>query len=177
MFYMIQNCSSWLVLKEFLDDPLKKFFVRELSRNIKLAPTSTKIHLIELEKEGFINKTKGLYTQYIANFDNEKFRFYKKINSLIKIQESGLINYLNEKASPNVIILFGSAAKGEDTIESDIDIYLNAETKEINLKEYEKKLKRKIQLFIYQDINKIPKELRNNIMNGIKLDGYITIWN
>jgi len=173
---MIQKCSNWIVLKEFLDDPLKKTFVRELSRNIKLAPTSVKIHLKELERVGLIKETEGLYKQYSANFENEEFRFYKKINSLIKIHESGLIDYLNEKISPNAIILFGSAAKGEDTAASDLDIYLNAEAKEVSLEEYEKKLKRKIQLFMYKDINKAPKELRNNIINGIKLDGYITIW-
>ena len=46
---------------------------------------------------------------------------------------------------------------------------------EINISQFEKKLGHKIHLFIDVDINKLPKELFNNIINGIKLIGYIKI--
>jgi len=178
MFLMIQNCSTWLVLKEFLDHPLKKFYIREISRKIKLAPTSVKIHVEKLRESNLIKEnTEDIFKYYTANFDSENFRFYKKINTLIKIQESGILEYIDNQLSPDTIILFGSAAKGEDNYESDMDLYVQTERKEIKLEKYEKKLKRKIQLFIYKDVKEAPKELRNNIINGIKLGGYIRIWN
>ncbi len=174
--HMIQNNSRWLVLKQFMDDPMKGFLVREMGRSIKLAPISVKAHIKSLEKEGLVKETKGLYRQYSANFDNEEFRFYKIINSLITIRESGLIRFLEQKIAPEAIILFGSASKGEDLAGSDIDLFLEAEAEEIDLAPYEKKLGKKIQLFMHKDINKVPKELRNNIINGIKIGGYITLW-
>ena len=45
-----------------------------------------------------------------------------------------------------------------------------------DLEKYEKKLDKKIQLFFSEDIKKLPTELRNNILNGIKLRGYLKIF-
>ena len=44
--------------------------------------------------------------------------------SLNKIKEIGLLDYIYDKCMPDAIILFGSASKGEDTEESDIDIFV-----------------------------------------------------
>lgn len=177
MFHMIQKCSIWTVLKEFLDNPLKKRYIRELSRKVKLASTSIKIHLDRLMKEGLVTERRDdVFKYYVANFDSEKFRFYKRVNWLISLNECGLIEYLNDSCSPDAIVLFGSCAKGEDTEKSDIDIYIQSSEKRLDIGKYEKLISRKIQLFFSEDINKLPKELRNNILNGIKLDGYIKVF-
>ena len=174
---MIQKCSKWVVLKEFLDEPMKKKQIREISRDIKLATTSVKLHIKRLmENKLVIEKNDDIFKYYIANFDNEQFRFYKKINTLFKLYESGLIDHLNDLCSPDAIILFGSCSKGEDTGESDIDLYLQAKEKNLDIGRYEKLMKRKIQLFFAEDFNKLPKELRNNIINGVKLDGYLKVF-
>ncbi len=174
---MIQKCSIWVVLKEFLESPLKKRHIRELSRKVKLASTSIKIHLNRLIKENLIVEKKDeIFKYYVANFDSEKFRFYKKINWLMFLNDCGLIQYLNEKCVPDAIILFGSCAKGEDTEKSDIDIYIQSSEKKLDIEKYEKIINREIQLFFSEDINKLPKELRNNVLNGIKLNGYIKVF-
>ena len=86
----------------------------------------------------------------------------------------GLVNYLHEKFPLNVIILFGSYSRGEDIEKSDIDIALDTKEKILELKEFEKKLNKKINIeFI--DFNKISKELRDNIINGIILSGYMQL--
>lgn len=76
------------------------------------------------------------------------------------------------------IIVFGSYARGEDTEDSDIDLYVETSSKKKpNLKKYEDRLKREIQLFVYKDIHKIKnKELANNIINGIALNGYVEVF-
>lgn len=48
-----------------------------------------------------------------------------------------------------------------------------AKEKNINLDKYEKRFERKIQLFFSEDLNKLPKELQNNILNGLILSGFI----
>ena len=89
------------------------------------------------------------------------------------LSESGLIEYLEEKLFPKVIVLFGSYRKGEDMIDSDIDLFVECKKEELNLSLFEKKLKRKIQLHFKEDFNSFPKELKNNIINGIVLYGFL----
>lgn len=171
---MLQNCTTWKVLSEFLIDPKKKHQIRQISRDINLATTSVKLQITKLIKENLIKEKKDIFKYYQANFNNPQFRFYKKIYTLTQIQE--LISYLEDETSANAIYLFGSCAKGEDTIDSDIDIFVNSKEKVLNLKKFETKIRRKIQLFFAKDINELPIELRNNILNGIKLSGYLRIW-
>lgn len=174
---MIQKCSNWIIFREFLNNPLKKWHIRELSRKVKLAPTSVKLHLTRLMKENLILEKKDeIFKYFISNFDSEKFRFYKKINCLLSLDDSGIVDYINDRCSPDVIILFGSCAKGEDTDKSDVDIYIQSNEKKLDISKYEQLLGRKMQLFFSEDINKLPKELRNNILNGIKLGGYVRVF-
>ena len=102
---MIQKCSIWNVFSEFAKNPKKDYQVRELSRQIKLAPTSIKLHLSELEKEGIVKKEKvGVYKAYKSNFENENFRFYKRIYNIISLKESGLVGELERRTTPDAII-------------------------------------------------------------------------
>ena len=182
MYHMIQNYSRWLVLRQFFDDPNGEFTIRLLSKRIKLATTSVRLHLDQLSKgveEGYplVIKSKGVsYPVYKANWESNLFRFYKKIDMLFKIKECGLVEKIEEEVFPEVVILFGSASKGEDTTRSDIDIFLLCKGKEINLERFEKFLNRSISLHFANDLNKLPKELRNNIINGMRLSGYLEVF-
>jgi predicted nucleotidyltransferase len=77
---------------------------------------------------------------------------------------------------PNVIILFGSASKGEDLQESDLDIFMECEETKLNLLKYEKIINRKINILFNPKFNNLSNELKNNIMNGIILKGYIKLF-
>lgn len=174
MYHMIQKCSIFRVFAEFAKNPRRAYQIRELAREIKLAATSIKIHLRELERQNLVKKEKtGVYDAYKADFDGEEFRFYKKVLNLINLRESGIISDLERMTTPDAIILFGSYAKGEDTENSDIDIFLLTKEKKIELWKYERKLNRKIQLFFSEDLNKLPAELQNNIINGVIVSGFI----
>ena len=74
---------------------------------------------------------------------------------------------------PKVIILFGSYCRGEDIEESDIDIFIESKKQEINLDRFERALKRKIEIHFNDNFNNYPKELKNNILNGCVLYGYL----
>ena len=176
MFQMLQKSSLWKVFKVFLEDPTGKHQIRKISKKINLATTSVKKHIDELIKEKLVIEDKDIFKFYKSNFENKKFRFYKKINSLEIIENSGILDYIENKTGCETIYLFGSLAKGEDTIDSDIDFYVQATEQNLDLQKYEKKINKKIQLFFSEDINEIPKELRNNILNGIKLRGFNKIF-
>jgi predicted nucleotidyltransferase len=74
---------------------------------------------------------------------------------------------------PQSIILFGSAAKGEDIGQSDIDLFIESKEISISLEKFEKPLKRKISILFKENFRDLSKELKNNIVNGIKLYGFL----
>jgi len=174
---MLQNYSKYRVLQEFFDSPRKNFHMREISRRTNLAQPSVIAHLKKLVKEKFIVKEKnGIYPTFRANRDYELFRLYKKCDLLQRIYQSGLLQYLFDTCMPDVIILFGSASKGEDIEESDIDLFIQAPEKKLILEKYEKLLRRKISLFFEENFLRLSNELKNNILNGIVLKGYIKVF-
>ena len=179
---MLQKDNRYKILKLFFEDPTPKgigFQLREISRKAKLAPTSVKRYLNELEKEKLIIKKKHRihnYPIYYANRENEYFRFLKKIDIIQCIKESGLLDYLENVCMPDVIILFGSASKGEDIKDSDIDLFLLCKEKKLDLEKYEKKFKRKINIFFEGNFIKLSKELKNNVINGVILKGYLKVF-
>ena len=174
---MIQNYSRYRILQEFFNFPRRNFHMREISRAVKIAQPSTLAHLKALLNEGFIlREKKGIYPTFIANRDNELFKHYKKFNLVSRIYQEGLLDYIYDNCMPNAIIIFGSASKGEDIEESDIDIFIQAPEKRLALGKYEKSLNRRISLFFEEDFHRLSNELKNNILNGIILKGYIKIF-
>lgn len=173
---MLKKDNRTKILNIFLEDPLEQFQLREISRKTKLAPKSVKNYLKELEKENIIKKIiYKNYPVYKANRENEQFILLKRLNNIKEIEESGILKYLEDKCIPDTIILFGSFSKGEDIKNSDIDLFLQAKEQTINLAKYESKIHRKISLFFSENFNKLSKELKNNIANGIILKGYLKI--
>jgi predicted nucleotidyltransferase len=151
--------------------------MRELSRNTNIAQPSVINHLKSLMKDKLVLKEKsGIYPSYKANRDFEQFKTYKKTDLINKLDESGLIDDIYSSCLPDVIILFGSASKGEDIEESDIDLFVLAPKKKLELSKYEKKLNRKISLFFEESFSKLNNELKNNIINGIILKGYLKVF-
>ncbi len=173
---MIQNYITYRILQSFFDYPTRYFQLREISRMLKIGLPSVISHIKKLEKEGFLLKEKKrIYASYKANKKAERFKIYKKNDIILRCYESGLIEHISTNTSPNAIVLYGSAARGEDTETSDIDLFVLAKEIKIKTETFEKKLNRKIRIFFEQDIKDLPKELLNNIINGIVLYGYLKI--
>lgn len=151
--------------------------MRDLSRRTKIAQPSVINHLKALAKEGLVIKEKkGIYPTFKANRDNEIFKLYKKFDLIYKIHKTGLLDLIYDSCLPDVIILFGSASKGEDIEESDIDLFIQSKEKKLNLERYEKLLNRRVALFFKENFSRLSRELKNNILNGIVLRGYIKIF-
>ena len=173
---MLQNYTTYRILQLFFDFPTKHFQLREICRILKLGMPSVRNHVKKLEKQGFIKKEKkGVYESYVST-KNDAFKIYKRNDILIRIHESGLVDFLADTFVPDSITLFGSASRGEDIESSDIDLFLMAKEKKIDLKKFEDKLKRKITLHFESNVSEIPKELLNNIINGIVIYGYLQVF-
>lgn len=161
------------ILSFFLESPTKQFQMREICRLSKISFPSVRAYLLSLEKEGIIRKGSGnVFSYFIANRENKEFKILKVNHWRIQIEESGILNELG-LLYPDCIILFGSCARGEDTEKSDLDLFVQAKQSAISLEKFEKTLKRKINLLFEPDLKKLQKELKNNLANGIVLDGYL----
>ncbi len=165
------------IIKIFLEEPSREFNVREVARILKIAPATASKELKTLAKESILKeREQKIFKLYKSDLESENYKDLKIYYNLRKIKETGFLGSINKFYLKPVIILFGSAAYGLDTENSDFDILIVSEkTKEFpNLKEFEKKLNRKIQLFIVKNIKELKnKNLINNVLNGIVLQGDI----
>jgi len=168
--------NIYRILELFIEFPAKDFSVRGLARELKLSHATILNYINDLQRLGFIKKKEAtLYPTYYANTESQKYKFYKKNWLIFKINESGLIDHIQKEVLPSSIILFGSGGKATFTERSDIDIFVEASEIKLDLAKYEKKLNRKINLLFESNINDLSNELRNNIINGIILYGFIKI--
>lgn len=171
---MIFDTNNEKILEIFLKNPTQGFQVRGIIRTIKLGnPTVLRV-LKHLSERGLIKKVRSkVYPYYTANLDNPLFRKIKLLNSLIHLEK--LVGDISNKVRPNCIILFGSASKGADTENSDIDIFVQSKRHEFDAENVSKKLNRKINLLFEPEIKKLSSELLNNLANGIVLYGFFEV--
>jgi|SRR3989344_2899782 len=168
--------NIYRILEQFIEFPAKDFSIRGIARELKLSHATILNYISDLQKLSLINKKEAtLYPTYFANTESQKYKIYKKNWLVFKILSSGLVEYLQKEALPSSIILFGSGAKATFTDKSDIDIFVEATKVKVDLLRYEKKLNHKINLLFEKNINDISKELRNNIINGVVLYGFIKV--
>ena len=153
---------------------------RTLAKMLKVSPTAVAKSLPLLKKEELIKFEKGnnINLNFVSfNRDSEKAIFFKKTENLKMLYEVLLIQFLYNNVPGSTIILFGSYSKGEDTIQSDIDLaVIGYKDKNLNLAEFEKKLERKINVNYYESWQGINKHLKNNLLNGITLIGAVELW-
>jgi len=132
-----------------------------------------------LEKENLIKIQKDKESKRLSielNRNNHKVMHLKRSDNLKLIYETGLADFLEEMFAGATIILFGSYSRGEDIINSDIDIaVIGRKDKEINLIKYEKELERKININFYDPFKNIHKNLKENLCNGIILAGGVEL--
>ncbi len=175
MYQMLQNYTTYRVLRLFFDHPTKGFQLRGISRTLRIGMPSVSLHVKRLEKSGFLKRDKnGVYASYKAS-RSDLFKLYKRNDMLLRLHECGLVDFLADRFVPNAIVLFGSASRGEDIESSDIDLLVVSEVEEIDVREYERLLKRKINILFEPDVAKMPRELMNNIINGIVIYGYLKV--
>lgn len=168
---MLQNYNKYKLLKIFLYSPTEQYRWRELSRLTQIAPVSVMNYLKEFIKEGLVKtyEKRGIKF-YQAERDNANFKLYSKLSITYELNISWLIEHIDEEIHPQAIILYGSFSRGEAIEESDIDLFIVGKEKRIDLSKFE--FGGRIQLKFANSPEKIPKELRRNLVNGIVLKGY-----
>jgi len=165
------------ILKLFFEEPTREFNVREVARLLKISPATASKELKKLVKKRLLKERKErMLNLYKSDLESDTYRDLKIYYNLRKVRESDLIDSLNKFYLKPTIVMFGSCAYGLDTEMSDFDLLVISEkTKEFpEAKSYEKRLNRKLQLFIVKEIKDLKNEhLINNVLNGVKIQGKI----
>ena len=164
------------ILKIFFEKPIEEFNVREIAKLAKITPATSSKYLKEFYKKSILNYRKErILDLYKSNIESEDYIDLKKYYNIKKLRDSGFIEELNNFYLKPTIILFGSMSNGLDVGSSDIDLVIVSEKKQefSKIKEFEKKLKREIQMFVVKELKN--KHLINNVLNGVILQGEL-IW-
>jgi len=99
------------------------FYVRELARALKLGVGTVSESLRELHEAGLVNREeRGKIVIYRAEMKSPLLRELKVCFNLMEL--NSLMLRLSESGAVSRMILFGSCAKGEDILESDIDLLI-----------------------------------------------------
>jgi len=161
-------------LKPFFEDNYRRINIREYARIRKIAPPTASKLLGNFYNKSLLKKEADrIYIYYYANKENNLFIDLSRIYWKIILKNSGIIDFFEKEFLNPLIILFGSLAKAEAKKDSDVDLAVFAESKKKpDLKDFEKKLKREIQLFVFKNMASVKnKELLKNIFNGYKIRG------
>ena len=177
---MLQKSNMQQTEEIFFMNPTREHYLMNISREINLSHTSVKKNLDQLVKLGLISKViikrgKRKFPVYKADTDSKEFRKAKIIYNLSAMFESRLVEFLEEKLAPKSIVLFGSFLRGEDVEDSDIDLFIECEGKKVDLKSFEKRLSRKINIHFNDNFNIYADELKQNIINGMILFGFLEV--
>ncbi|MFH1249074.1 MAG: nucleotidyltransferase domain-containing protein [archaeon] len=152
---------------------------REIAKILGVSPTAVskslsllvKEDLIKIKKQGRIN-----LLSIQLNRDNPMAINQKRIENLRMIYESGISEELASNFAGCAIFLFGSYSRGEDTLSSDIDIaVIGCKTKETDMSKFDRIMERKTTLNFYDSFGSIHKNLLDNILNGIILNGSVEL--
>lgn len=145
---------------------------RQLAIQLNVTQPAIKKALPLLEKINFINVKKDQRLSITLNTECHKIMQLKRIDNLKQIYDSGLASILEKEYAGATIILFGSYSRGEDTLNSDIDIaIIGRKEKDLDLRIYEQNLERKIRINYYKSFSNIHKHLKENLANGFLLAG------
>lgn len=177
---MLEESDDWILLELFFKRSLHPFHLRELCRTLKWSPTKVRSNINSLKKKILIIETKeknlSIFRSNIGGDEYKKFKIVHNILKAFDIAETIERNLEDFET----IILFGSARKGEDMENSDFDIcIIGAKEKEIDFKETEKELSRKVSLLFIESFEKLRKENRellNNLINGFVIKGYAKVF-
>lgn len=171
--------SVFKIAELLFNKPNTTFHIRWLAKAAGVSTTAVVRTLEELHEIIIVEKT-AITTNVKANVESEAYRFYKRILNLYRLERFNIIQTLKDTYKAKTIVLFGSFAKGEDEEESDIDILILTNHKEVpNISDYiaecEKLLNRRINFHILSSLEKSSSEFKNAIANGIVLHGYIKV--
>jgi len=162
-------------LTPFFEDCYRRVNVREYAKLVHVTPPTASKMLDYYTNKGLLLKTR--YKNYILFYAEKSSKTFIDLSRIYWHQIlKELIGYMEKQLVSPAIVLFGSLSKAEVKKDSDIDLAIFANERKLNIKNFEDKLRRKIQIYWFKSLTGIKnKELANNIANGYILIGRLKL--
>ncbi len=113
--------NSQKVIEYLIQKPGKEFLSKEIQIATKMSKAGANFALNDLVKANLVNRQqKGKTYLYTINDENPVVKQLKILRTIMNLMP--LIKKLKQKSSK--IILYGSSSRGEDTEDSDIDLFI-----------------------------------------------------
>ncbi|RJP30018.1 MAG: ArsR family transcriptional regulator [Candidatus Omnitrophota bacterium] len=142
------------ILKLFIFNPKKEYYVREIERLINEAFDPVRRELIRLESTGLL-KSRISGRQKYYSIDSAHTLFPEVKSMILKTVGIGdtIKNALEDRNDVKIAFIYGSYAKNSEDLESDIDIFVIGDISSKDLQEdisgIENQVKREINPTIY----------------------------
>ena len=178
MKHLFQKWNIMKVLTFFLENPRSETHLREIARRLKMSPSTVLRNINLLEKEGLIARREERNATFFKPVMSNEFKALKVVYTLSRLEEAGIVQLISKKSRGlSSILLYGSAAKGEDDSKSDYDFLVIAAECDASALELSERLGRESNLQVYS-ISEWKKVSRDNrafylevISNSISLKG------
>jgi DNA-binding transcriptional ArsR family regulator len=150
MKQLFQKSNVSKVLSHFLEHPRSEVYLRELARNLRMSPSTAMRSLSALEKEGIVERRTERYVTFFRAKTGPKFRSLKVAQTVSLFEKKRIAERVVEKSLGfSSLLLYGSAAGGEDDSESDYDLLLIAASTRITPHELSELLGREVSMQRY----------------------------
>jgi predicted nucleotidyltransferase len=163
------------ILTLFFANPKKSFYVREISRKVEKNINSVRRELRKLENVGILKSRNEANLKYYSL--NEEMPIYEELKSIF-LKTSGISKELKENLRKlgkiESAFIYGSYAKGEEKLKSDIDLMIigkvNQEKLSLLIRKLESKLSREINYVVFSKEEFEGRKLRKDpfIQNVLK---------
>jgi len=113
------------VLNFIIENPQVDYLAPELQKQIKISKAGINLALKSLIKQALVScKKRGKTFLYSMNFEDPEIKELKKLNNIKKLK-----SFVKQLSRYSVkIVLFGSAGRGENFKDSDIDLFILTRT-------------------------------------------------
>lgn len=163
----------------FGHSPLRHWHFGELLNETGMSRAALNKWLKRHVKEGMLRRVKegGRFPYFTAGPDNPMYKAKKRQFFLDKLYESGLITDILRFEAIKVAIVFGSVARGDWYMDSDIDLFVFGDAKDLDKRKYGLKLDIEVQEFgSREELREVKTGLVNGIVNGYLIKGDIGIF-
>ncbi len=161
------------ILSFLIQNPDKEYFDRQISKLTRVSKAGANFALRDLAKEGLVvREKKGRMYFYKALSKVPSIKYLKILQNIVSL------NHLIEKLKRYSlkIILYGSAAKGENNSDSDIDIFImTRDTEEVKEILFKDKLREKIQ-YVAHTPNDFIKSKKSSLIFYREVEKGIVLW-
>ncbi|MCX6778134.1 MAG: MarR family transcriptional regulator [Candidatus Micrarchaeota archaeon] len=119
--------NSLRVLTIFFGNPYRELYLREIARKLKMSPATVLRVLKVLENEGLLTRRDEKNASYFKASMTNEFKALKVAFTMSIIEGAGVAELISKKSRGlSCILLYGSAARGEDDSKSDYDLLVVA---------------------------------------------------